>query len=324
MADTATKIRIFSLAKEMGMDSKVLIEHCRAAGLKVKGSALASISPEEKELVLRHMDSAGGGSSESSAEVAEVPSREDVKREIGSRMRDIRTMVPRDRSPSSVDKTEAKTPATETSEVSDVPAAEVPEEEVSPVAEAVETAVDDVDAGASEAVSTAKDKDSAKSVRREDYVPQHGGVRSPVREMRPIGTPTHSDLAAARESEKEKEKERSRPSLPGLAPLPAFTVKEKKPAAPEPKAQKPEIRLTPDQLDGQTPLGDRIRPVSETKSTRGSGRGSNNVEFTDEGSSDKVKVGTLEPWSVQLGRDQDGDLDIWVGFDHGENLLDPS
>ena len=294
MADTATKIRIFSLAKEMGMDSKVLIEHCRAAGLKVKGSALASISPEEKELVLRHMDSAGGGSSESSAEVAEVPSREDVKREIGSRMRDIRTMVPRDRSPSSVDKTEAKTPATETSEVSDVPAAEVPEEEVSPVAEAVETAVDDVDAGASEAVSTAKDKDSAKSVRREDYVPQHGGVRSPVREMRPIGTPTHSDLAAARESEKEKEKERSRPSLPGLAPLPAFTVKEKKPAAPEPKAQKPEIRLTPDQLDGQTPLGDRIRPVSETKSTRGSGRGRKNVEFTDEGSSDKVKVGTLD------------------------------
>ena len=50
-----SKIRIFSLAKEMGMDSKVLIDHCRAAGLTVKGSALASISPEEKQLVLDHI-----------------------------------------------------------------------------------------------------------------------------------------------------------------------------------------------------------------------------------------------------------------------------
>jgi hypothetical protein len=97
MADTATKIRIFSLAKELGMDSKVLIEHCRSAGLTVKGSALASISPEEKELVLRHMNGAGGGNSVSPAQAADVPSREDVKREIGSRMRDIRTMVPRER-----------------------------------------------------------------------------------------------------------------------------------------------------------------------------------------------------------------------------------
>jgi len=97
MADTATKIRIFSLAKELGMDSKVLIEHCRAAGLTVKGSALASISPEEKDLVMRHMEGAKGDASESPAEAAELPSRQDVARKIGSRMRDIRTMTPRER-----------------------------------------------------------------------------------------------------------------------------------------------------------------------------------------------------------------------------------
>lgn len=55
-----SKIRIFSLAKELGMDSKVLIEHCRAVGLSVKGSALASISPEEKQLVMTQIAASGG------------------------------------------------------------------------------------------------------------------------------------------------------------------------------------------------------------------------------------------------------------------------
>ena len=110
MADTATKIRIFSLAKELGMDSKVLIEHCRAAGLTVKGSALASISPEEKELVMRHMEGAKGKEGESTGEVAELPSREDVARKIGSRMRDIRTMVPRDRTGGAVETEETAEP----------------------------------------------------------------------------------------------------------------------------------------------------------------------------------------------------------------------
>lgn len=49
------KIRIFALAKELGLDSKELIQHCNDAGLNVKSSALASISPEERDLVLEHM-----------------------------------------------------------------------------------------------------------------------------------------------------------------------------------------------------------------------------------------------------------------------------
>lgn len=306
MADTATKIRIFSLAKELGMDSKVLIEHCRSAGLTVKGSALASISPEEKDLVMRHMEGAKGGESESTAEVAEVPSREVVAREMGSRMRDIRTMVPRDRAADSV---EIDEPAEEVSaeETPGEVAADVPKEEGAtavasdvadePVVDVVDSAsavvADDSDAGE----ASTDDDDEDGSLKREDYVPQHGGGRAAVREMRPRGTPTHSDLVAARESEKEKEKDRSRPSLPGLAPLPAFTVKEPKKTAAEPKAQKPEIRLTPGELDGATPLGQRVKEASESKTTRGGGggggRGRKNVEFTDQGG-DKAKAGTLD------------------------------
>ncbi|WP_145201299.1 translation initiation factor IF-2 [Thalassoglobus polymorphus] len=49
------KIRIFALAKELGLDSKELIQHCNDAGLSVKNSALASISPAERDLVLDHL-----------------------------------------------------------------------------------------------------------------------------------------------------------------------------------------------------------------------------------------------------------------------------
>ncbi len=299
MADTATKIRIFSLAKELGMDSKVLIEHCRAAGLKVKGSALASISPEEKDLVMRHMDGAKGEESETTEEVAELPSREDVARKIGSRMRDIRTMVPRERTGGAVEKEEAEPAASEEVEVAsgDV-VAPVQVDAEAPVVSEVATAAEEVDAvdvdnsGDASAAESSSGGD-AVSVKREDYVPQHGGGRSAVREMRPRGTPTHSDLAAARELEKEKEKDRSRPSLPGLAPLPAFTVKEPKKSANEPKAQKPEIRLTPGEV---APLGQRVKEASESKTSRGggAGRGRKNVEFTDEAGGDKAKVGTLD------------------------------
>lgn len=51
------KIRIFALAKELGLDSKDLIQHCNDAGLSVKNSALASISPAERDMVLDHMKS---------------------------------------------------------------------------------------------------------------------------------------------------------------------------------------------------------------------------------------------------------------------------
>ncbi|MGZ0173001.1 MAG: translation initiation factor IF-2 [Planctomycetales bacterium] len=296
MADTATKIRIFSLAKELGMDSKVLIEHCRSAGLMVKGSALASISPEEKDLVMRHMEGAKGGESESTAEVAEIPSREVVARDVGSRMRNMRTMAPRDRA------AESEAPAEEVSaeaeEASVEAVADVQDEVAAAVASdrADEPTAEIVDPAHAEAADDSADVEPSSdaedvSHKREDYVPQHGGGRASVREMRPRGTPTHSELAAAREIEKEKEKDRSRPTLPGLAPLPAFTVKEPKKGAAEPKAQKPEIRLTPGQLT-QGPLGGRVKEASESKTTRsGSGGRGRKVEFTDQGG-DKAKVGT--------------------------------
>ncbi len=51
------KIRIFALAKELGFDSKDLIQHCNDAGLDVKSSPLASITPTERDVLMQHLKS---------------------------------------------------------------------------------------------------------------------------------------------------------------------------------------------------------------------------------------------------------------------------
>jgi translation initiation factor IF-2 len=68
------KIRIFALAKEMGLDSKDLIEYCNQAGIHLKNSALASISPEERDVVLRHIEQ--NASSRGTAQDTLAPVRE--------------------------------------------------------------------------------------------------------------------------------------------------------------------------------------------------------------------------------------------------------
>lgn len=68
------KIRIFALAKELDIDSKLLIDYCSKAGITIKNSALASISPEEKDRVLDVMRSAGAsGVSAPAAATAVAP-----------------------------------------------------------------------------------------------------------------------------------------------------------------------------------------------------------------------------------------------------------
>ena len=57
--DSRLKIRIFALAKELDIDSKLLIDYCAKAGITIKNSALASISPEERDRVLDVMKASG-------------------------------------------------------------------------------------------------------------------------------------------------------------------------------------------------------------------------------------------------------------------------
>src|ERR1041384_4692917 len=58
-------VRIYSLAKELKLDSKELVDICTSAGVTGKGSALASLTDEEVERVKAYI--AGGSQSSKAA-----------------------------------------------------------------------------------------------------------------------------------------------------------------------------------------------------------------------------------------------------------------
>ncbi|NLF07389.1 MAG: translation initiation factor IF-2, partial [Pirellulaceae bacterium] len=56
-------IRIYALAKQLKLDSKVLVDICTKAGVTGKGSALASLTDEEMEKVTAYINSGKAGRS---------------------------------------------------------------------------------------------------------------------------------------------------------------------------------------------------------------------------------------------------------------------
>ena len=88
------KIRIFALAKELDIDSKLLIEHCSKAGITIKNSALASISPEERDRVLDIIRSSGAPVATVAAAPPISPVRE-ISADAVGKGRPIRNMIAR-------------------------------------------------------------------------------------------------------------------------------------------------------------------------------------------------------------------------------------
>jgi len=287
MAEAGKPIRIFSLAKDLGIDSKELIEHCRAAGIIVKGSALASITPEEQQALTAYLASLSSSSAAPRPVVEEfTPIRESVP-EL-DRNREIKTVPARRRDERDELDVQMAVPA----EVADVPsqpvavepvvvaaeaAVSAESEESRPVLEPAEaiatdtaTATDELpqegeldaaDAPVIGEENSPKSPEDAKrsqeqsAIKREDYIPAHGGRMRSSRSMSPISTPTHSPGLQGRRDRLKS----PRQMAPILAELPKFKAAEqKKPGAGE-VAQKPDIRLTPEQLDGQSPLGGHLK-----------------------------------------------------------------
>ena len=69
------KIRIFALARDLGLDSKVLIDLCEQAGVKLR-NALATISEEERDTVVAFIRSKGAVTGGSTPPVEMTPVRD--------------------------------------------------------------------------------------------------------------------------------------------------------------------------------------------------------------------------------------------------------
>ncbi len=258
------KIRIFALAKELGLDSKVLIDLCNQAGLNIKASALASITPEERDMVMKFLEGKGTTTApeppapEPMAPIRPAPTNAGRVRSLpkpGKKPEGGVPEAPADTEPATaVEQPEAPAAAEAPAEPVAAPVADAP----APAAEvAPEAAEPDEDTSApgkkvaaeaapeSAADSDASDKPSP--LRREDFMPVRGGGR--MREMKPIGT--------VKEARKPKSKG---PALPNIAAPPTYqppvAKAEKKKDEP---VQKPDMPLTPEMMKNQGPLARQMQ-----------------------------------------------------------------
>jgi len=85
------KIRIFALAKELDLDSKLLIDYCAKCGVQAK-NVLASISPEERDQVVAYIRQLPKGSAGADARPS-VITREETIPEAAKLTRPIRNMA---------------------------------------------------------------------------------------------------------------------------------------------------------------------------------------------------------------------------------------
>ncbi|MAG94657.1 MAG: translation initiation factor IF-2 [Planctomycetaceae bacterium] len=265
------KIRIFALAKEMDMDSKVLIKHCNDAGVQVKASALASISPEERDIVIAYLNEL---SSQAAPAVVEshAPTRPAAPERTGKvrKMRAITPMTSRSNLPhaelsstaaSEPDQSGEGEPADELVEVESelVPSADVEAEVVATMEASPAEPESEVPQDGDEAPPTEDDESRVVPITREDYVPAGPGGMSGMREMGSRGSGTEGRTGTGKGTPR-------KPALPSVAAPPSIklpSVRETK--SEEAPAQKPVMKLTADLLKEQSPLQDHLRKHAEQK-----------------------------------------------------------
>ncbi len=263
------KIRIFTLAKELRMDNKVLIGYCQKLGMNVKDSALASISEDERDRVLAFIKQGPAHDDATAKPDTLAPTREPVK-SVVTKVPTIRTMkgplarelrregetshepAPHDAQPAPVSAESSRGIPTEPGSKEPHPAAAA----VNAVAELANDAVGEQPPPASAPPDRGSQAPMA-AFRREDYLPASGAIRT----MTPRGNMTQIAPGASRRA-----KSRPTPHLPKLAEPPPSPKAPANPASvsAEAPAQKPEMRLSRELLEGK-PLHEHIRRHDEEK-----------------------------------------------------------
>ncbi|QDU79942.1 Translation initiation factor IF-2 [Polystyrenella longa] len=288
------KVRIFALAKELGLDSKELIDLASEAGVVVKNSALASISPEERDVIVAHVNKDTKAPGQDTSEPP-APVREKAP-DPAAKIRQIRAMSarPQLRSQNSEEEVAEQgddgntTTAVETREAQttdesftdqDTSSDSGQDDSAQQVAESAETNVAETTTGTETAKSAettesadTKTGDSSEaqsestdpeidSISRDDYVAT--GNQGTLREMRPRG-----NMGGGRKGGAAKNKPKT--ALPNIAAQPKFEIPKKKvEAKSEGVAQKPDVKLTPDLIAGQSPLASHLQKSIEQRGRKG-------------------------------------------------------
>jgi translation initiation factor IF-2 len=249
--------RIYSLAKELNIDSKLLVDICAKAGLPGKGSALASLSDEEVAKLKAYL--AGGTRSSAAASAAAAP---------------VRPAVVQDRPIHEIPRPSSSNTATATAPPAPAPPVAPPPVEAPPQVAA--TAATPPPAAPTRPAPTRPTpsrpvvSNEPPPMSRESYISPMGTGRPPL--VVPRRDKSAGDKKAGGEGGKSAERER--PAAPairfGRMPTPAAPPPVAKSNEPEP--QKPDIKLPLDairarQKGGTKPLEELVKKHEEKRKT---------------------------------------------------------
>jgi translation initiation factor IF-2 len=272
------KIRIFALAKELNIDSKQLIEYCAKAGVAAK-NVLASITPEERDQLVAYLKGNRPAEPAAAEEKSSSLRRDEAPADLAKvrPIRNMNTMVARPLG--------GRMRTAEAEPVPEAPAA--PEIEEPQAVEAAQPAVEPVvptkapgekEAPPQVAAQTAEEitlpagdegpgGNKPAPLQRSDYVSASGGAGRPHRVMQPMQARGTTDTQGSRQLER---KPRGRQAGPLIAAIPEFKGPQARLGKPdEPKAQKPEIKLTPGELRSDSPLAAHLKKSADKQKRRG-------------------------------------------------------
>jgi translation initiation factor IF-2 len=234
-------VRIYSLAKELKVDSKELVDICTKVGIRGKGSALASLSDEEVVKLRDHFSGSGPKDVGRASTTAPSPERPRERPRPEGKMPVITT--PRPTSPLAGFRKSSKTKGDDASAASEA-----------------------ASAGATPAASPepAGTGPLAGVMRREEYVPPGGVKGKPPVLDEPRPSRGEGKLGGGGGA-------RTRPAVK-LAPMPEVNPsKFETGKSEEPPTQKPDLRLPPDALragkPGSKPLAAHLRRHEESLDT---------------------------------------------------------
>lgn len=238
-------IRIYALAKQLKLDSKVLVDICTKAGVTGKGSALASLTDEEMVTVSAFINSGKAGkqaapaAAPSGSEAAAPPvfRREDYIPPGGSSFSKVPVLPPaKHEKPAPPKKKPEEAP----------PVVVAPAPEVSKVV-VVEKSEAELEREREKELEKARERERERERERD---------REKERERE-----REKERIRAREREKAEEREKG-PAIK-LAPMPASSRLPLRSKSKEPAPQKPDIKLPRDAIRagkaGTKPLSEHIR-----------------------------------------------------------------
>ena len=277
------KIRIFALAKELDIDSKLLIDHCAKAGITIKNSALASISPEERDRVMDVIRASQQPKQAAvPASVVAVPAARDVVADLAGKTRSIRNMMMARSQATRVPSVEVNAPVevvlpedhqSPPDDTPNIPTtdADLSGDNSAPPSSTIVVADSDIneapesEAATPEPIENTEPEtvqvvvEGAAALTRPEFPPANGLMPRAMRSMS-MTARSSSDFAGGKPGAAAAAAKKPRTSSPNLAAIPDYkrpVVKVSKPE--EAVAQKPVIRLNPDgQQKSASPLSKHL------------------------------------------------------------------